>query len=103
MTDTATTVAIIRADHRERRFAMKLQQKVDRSLESFVRRNATDWNPNADEAEREKANREVREIIKRIRSGAAHELADAVRTADAARAPADNLRAVHEKAMERAA
>ena len=37
----------IRGHHRRRRFAMKVQQKLDRSLESFIRVNATDWDPNA--------------------------------------------------------
>ena len=60
MTDIAETIALIRGLHRQRRFAMKVQQKLDRSLESFLRINATEWNPNADEKDREKANREVK-------------------------------------------
>jgi len=97
------TVALIRGLHRQRRFAMKVQQKLDRSLESFIRINATEWNPNADDADREKANRHVREIIMSIRDGTPHDLADEVHMADAARYPADTRRAAAEKAMEKAA
>jgi hypothetical protein len=101
--DSKETIALIRGLHRQRRFAMKVQQKLDRSLESFLRINATNWNPNADEAEREKANREVKELIKRIRAGEPHELAVVVHTTDRAREPADEMRAAAEKAMEKAA
>ncbi len=103
MTDTPDTIALIRGLHRQRRFAMKVQQKLDRSLESFLRINATEWNPNADEKDREKANREVKAIIERIRAGDAHQFADEVLMCDAARKPADEKRAAAEKAMERAA
>src|SRR5262252_3537687 len=103
MTDIADTIALIRGLHRQRRFAMKLQQKLDRSLESFLRINATTWNPNADDADREKANKEVRDLIKRIRSGEMHEFSRAVLVCDQARAPADEMRSTNEKAMEAAA
>ena len=103
MTDIADTIALIRGLHRQRRFAMKVQQKLDRSLESFLRINATSWNPNAEEADREKANREVKELIKRLRAGEPHEFATAVNTCDRAREPADEMRTVNEKAMEKAA
>jgi transposase len=103
MTDTADTITFIRGLHRQRRFAMKVQQTLDRRLESLIRTNATDWNPNAGEAERERANREVRELLKRIRGGEPHELADEVHLCDAARAPADAKRSETEKEMEKAA
>jgi len=103
MTDLAETIALIRGLHRQRRFAMKVQQKLDRSLESFIRINATEWNPNADEKDREKANREVKALIERIRAGADHQFADEVRMCDEARKPADEKRAAAERAMERAA
>lgn len=103
MTDHAETIALIRGLHRQRRFAMKVQQKLDRSLESFLRINATEWNPNADEKDREKANREVKAIIDAIRNGAAHQFADEVQMYDQARAPTDAKRAAAGKAMERAA
>jgi hypothetical protein len=97
------TVAYIRARHRDRRFAMKIQQKLDRSLESYLRRNATDWHPDKSDAEREKANKEVKELLKRIRAGEPHEFARVVSITDKARAPADEWRKEHERAMEEAA
>jgi hypothetical protein len=104
MTQQSETIELIRGLHRKRRFAMKVQQKLDRSLESFIRINGTKWNPNASDAEREKSNREVREIIKRIREGEAHPLAEEVlQVCDPARAPADERRAATEKRMEAAA
>lgn len=103
MSDFIDTIALIRGLHRQRRFAMKVQQKLDRSLESFIRINATEWDPNASDAEREKANKKVREIIKSIRDGASHDFADEVRMCDAARAPADARRIAAERAMEKAA
>jgi Transposase IS116/IS110/IS902 family len=103
MTEIFDTVNLIRGLHRQRRFAMKVQQKLDRSLESFLRINATAWNPNAEDADREKANREVKDLIKRIRAGEQHEFTTAVVTTDRAREPADEMREVNEKAMERAA
>jgi hypothetical protein len=96
-------VDLIRGLHRRRRFAMKVQQKLDRSLESFLRSNATDWDPNADEAAREKANKEVKELIKRIRAGEAHPFGEEVIACDRAREPADERRTVNERAMEAAA
>jgi hypothetical protein len=103
MPDISDTVNLIRGLHRQRRFAMKVQQKLDRSLESFLRINATAWNPNAEDADREKANREVKELIKRIRAGEPHEFTTAVMTCDRARQPADEMRAANEKAMEKIA
>jgi hypothetical protein len=103
MAEISDTVDLIRGLHRQRRFAMKVQQKLDRSLESFLRINATAWNPNAEDADREKANREVKELIKRIRAGERHEFSTAVMTCDRAREPADEMRAINEKAMEKAA
>jgi len=103
MTTTTDTIDLIRGLHRQRRFALKVQQKLDRSLESFLRINATSWNPNADEIDREKANREVKDLIKKIRGGEAHAFAAAVHTCDRAREPADEMRAVNERAMEKAA
>jgi hypothetical protein len=35
----------IRSQHRDRRFSMKQQQKMDRSLESYIRREFTAWSP----------------------------------------------------------
>ena len=53
--------------HRVRRFAIKTQQKLDRSLESFIRRNFTDWAPDLPEKEKTMHNARVAQIIKRAR------------------------------------
>jgi hypothetical protein len=89
----------IRRLHRKRRFAMKIQHKLDRALESFLRVNATQWTPDLDAAEREKINKEIRALIKAIRAGAASEFADVVRISDEARRPADGMRESSEKRM----
>lgn len=96
---TADLINQIRRHHRRRRFAMKIQQKLDRALESFLRVNVTDWSPDLAEADREKINREVKALIKDIRAGTESEFAEFVLTSDAARKPADEMRAVSEKAM----
>jgi hypothetical protein len=49
---------------RRRKYAMKVQQKIDRQLESFIRENYTAWTPVMPEEEREKYNDEVRALIK---------------------------------------
>jgi hypothetical protein len=101
MTDVTEIVDAIRSHHRDRRFAMKTEQKLDRSLESFIRINGgLNWDPDGEEADREKVNKEVQAVIKRIRGGEAHRCAEAVATCDVARAPAVKMRTEHEKAME---
>lgn len=100
----AEVVAEIRAHHRRRRFAMKIQQKLDRALESFIRVNGTEWSPDMAEAEREAVNRKVKQLIKDIRAGkGASEFAIVVSTNDKARAPADELRDSSEAVMEKLA
>lgn len=103
MTEQADTIAQIRRHHRRRRFAMKIQQKLDRALESFVRINATNWSPDMPEAERDKINREVKDIIKQARAGGQSDLSDIVLVSDRAREPTDEMRAASEKAMEKLA
>jgi hypothetical protein len=93
----------IRHHHRRRRFAMKIQQKLDRALESFLRINATNWSPDMPSAEREKINNEVRAMIKRVRAGEDSPFRDVVAITDDARKPADKLRAESEKTMEQLA
>lgn len=94
MTEIADIIAEIRGHHRRRRHAMKIQQKLDRALESFFRVYATNWSPDLDEAERAKINRQVKEMIKKIRDGEDqdHPFVEMVQVNDAARAPADALR-----------
>lgn len=63
------TIEAIRTKHRFRRATMKLQQKVERSLESFIRREATDWSPDLPEAERTAINKRVKALIVELRKG----------------------------------
>jgi hypothetical protein len=93
----------IRRHHRRRRFAMKIQQKLDRALESFLRINATDWHPEMDETDRKKLNTQVKEMIKRIRAGEPSEFADMVKISDEGRAPSDRMRETSERHMEQLA
>jgi hypothetical protein len=100
MTNLVETISKIRTHHRRRRFAMKIQQKLDRALESFVRINMTAWHPDMPEAERKKINTQVVNMIAKIRDGEESDISDIVATSDRARAPADEMRDVAEKAME---
>ena len=94
----------IRTEHRFRRQALKQQQKMDRSLESFVRINCTDWTWDADEKTREKFNREVKAIIAAAREGEGDQnIVELVLIVEKGRAPFDQLRADKEKRMEKLA
>ena len=96
-----STISKIRTHHRWRRFAMGIQQVLDRKLESFIRINETEWHVLDDEATRDKANKEVAAMIKAARKGEGPESVQAVvALTDKARAPADAERARHEKEME---
>jgi len=101
MTNTTDKIVNrIRNEHRQRRFAMKIQQKLDRALESYIRINATDWNPDMVEKEREKINTYVKTLIKDVRAGKDSPFVGVVQTSDKARLPADDMRKTCEKQME---
>jgi hypothetical protein len=108
MTTETEITARNRDYHKQRRFAMKIQQKLDRALESFVRVNATKWHPELDETERKKINAEVKAIIEALRKGQKTTLpetvelliARAVATSDKARVSADEMRKENELKME---
>lgn len=110
MSDFADTLTLIKFEHRKRRFAMKTQQKMDRSLESFIRINCTDWSPDLDAKAAEKENKKVSRIIKAalgaLESGE-DEIVTGIRPLvemnEKARAPSDDLRKHAEKRMEKAA
>jgi hypothetical protein len=96
----AATYETIAAIHRKRRFAIKLQQKIDRALESFIRVNETDWSPDMDEKERAKYNKEVAAIVEAARKGEGDpEIIAIVTQTDASRKPADQMRKKYEKIM----
>jgi len=102
--DRQETIGLIRDAHRRRRLAMKIQQKLDRALESFIRvYGELGWDPDLDQKERDKINEKVKEIIKATRAGKLTAWADIVAMSDAARQPADELRARCEKTMEQLA
>jgi Transposase IS116/IS110/IS902 family len=97
----SSVIEAIRAHHRERRFAMGIQQVLDRKLESFIRINKTDWHVLDDDETREKANKEVAALIKRARKGKGDpSIILIVGLTDKARAPADAERKRHELEME---
>jgi hypothetical protein len=90
----------IRGLHRQRRYAMKVQQKIDRALESFIRINATAWTFDATEDEREKFNREVKAIIVAARKGEGLPIiVELVHSTDKGRQPFDVMRDAVEKNM----
>lgn len=91
---------------RIRRWAMKSQQKLDRSLESFVRLNFTEWEPAAKTKERAKANAKVGAIINAARKGDTSDpivaaVTEFVAQNDKAREPFDDARKTAEKNRER--
>jgi hypothetical protein len=101
-----TTQAIddIKAHHRDRRYALKIQSKIDRALESFVRINATDWHYDASEKEREEFNKEVRKIIAEARKGEGEaRIIGLVQKTDRGREPFDSVREAAESEMEKLA
>src|SRR5262249_15787457 len=94
----------IRAAHRRRRYAIKVQQKIDRALESFIRINATEWSYDADEKARERFNREVKSIIEAARKNEGLSVVvQLVNNTDKGPEPFDEMRTAAEKAMEKAA
>jgi hypothetical protein len=101
MTDTTAIAAKIQGHHRRRRFAMKMQQKIDRGLEQFIRNNYTDWSPDLEKKERDRINAEVKTIVDAARKGEGEpEVINLVQINDASRAPYDTIRAAAEKNME---
>jgi hypothetical protein len=98
----------IRHRARRRRFAMKIQQKLDRALESFIRLNIDDWtdlprwSPDLSEKQREDINAEVKRLIVAARKHGegAPELVEWVRVTDESREPADKKRLQYESEME---
>jgi hypothetical protein len=116
-------INVLASHAKRRRYAMKLQQKIDRAMESYVRINHTDWEPDASESDRAKFNKQVGNLIEEARTVLAdiaalrakkeHEAADALFMAtevnadllqivditDSSRARADEVRKVAEKRM----
>lgn len=94
-------VAMVVGKARQRRFAMKVQQKLDRSLESYVRREYTKWSPDLPEAERNKINASVKQIIKAVGDGQGPEdLMLLVAETNKSRSVWDELKKKEEKQLE---
>jgi len=104
-TEVQAAIEAIRASHRERRYWMKLQQKIDRALESHIRLNYTEWKPDLEEKERTKINKAVVARLKSIRSGEPNDegLVNLVTSTDTAREPFDKARKLCEATMVRLA
>ena len=84
---------------------MKLQQKIDRACESYIRSNYTNWSPDMSDDEKERIRLEVQAHLKRARANE-HEdqgLADLVQITDQTRAPIDLIRSQQEKLMAKLA
>jgi hypothetical protein len=91
------------AHHAKRRYAIKLQQKIDRAMESWIRIHETDWTPDLSEDEREKYNKLVKALIAKARKeGASSQslTSEIVGTTDIMRKPIDLMRDTAEKNME---
>jgi hypothetical protein len=102
--EIAELIEKIRYHHRRRRYAMKLQQKIDRHLESFVRLNYTEWSVDASEDDRAKQNKIALALIAKARKGDGEpEIAHIVQSTDTAREPIDELRNQNERTMEKLA
>lgn len=100
----AEVIDTIRALARDRRFAMKQQQKNDRSLEAWVRINYCAFSAFDDEKARKKASKEALAKIKAAREGEGDaDLIEMVRANDAGRAPFDAIRKRCEKDMNKLA
>lgn len=101
MTPTEEIVLRLIDQHRFRRYAMKIQQKLDRALESFVRINWTDWRPDESEEERDKFKTIVNKKIADARNGIGDDgLIQMVLATDESRAPADRIKKERELKME---
>jgi hypothetical protein len=89
---------------RQRRFAMKVQQKLDRALESYARINFTAWDPDAPAAEREKRNAEALRLVAQARKGEGPPVLVALAKANAeSRAVWDTMRLSTERDMAKVA
>jgi hypothetical protein len=86
---------------RRRRYAMAVQQKLDRALESYVRRTFTPWSPDDEKADRDKANAETKRLIAAAADGEGHvALVGMVKANAESRAVYDRMRKTAEKDMQ---
>ena len=99
--DTSEIIKRIDEHHRARRYWMKVEQKLDRALEAYVRINHTDWREAEDEKTRKRESDRALEIIKAAKGGdGTPALVALVQTTLVARQPASKERRSHEHEME---
>lgn len=67
--NSALPIGAIRHEHRTRRFAMKVQQKINLSFLSFVRINYTEWSPDLKDSDRDVFNKQAARLIEDARAG----------------------------------
>lgn len=88
--------------YRKDRFALKMQSRIDRSLEAFVRLYVFDYSSKLSEAERKKIAAATAALIKQCREGSADreygDIAEIVVASDLSRTVWDRLRLGHESA-----
>jgi len=103
-TNTAEPLMLrIKMLHRQRRYAMKAQSRMDRSLEGYVRRSFTSWHMDAAEDVKKAANELTKKMIKDARKDDKHVCHKMVVGTDAGRVAFDKLRDEAEKELEKTA
>ena len=94
----------LQRQNRARRYWMKVQQKLDRALESYVRLNYTDWTEAEDKKAREREAKRALTLVKAAKDGDGPvDLISLVIPTIKAREPVNSERQAQEKAMEKIA
>lgn len=97
----------IRAYHRQDRFMIKMQSRIDRSMEAYIRTYVFGFSPMLSEDERKEITKKTTALIKQCRAGTAPaeyaDIAEMVVMSDASRECWDKLRGQRERAMEKLA
>jgi hypothetical protein len=99
--------AKIIALHRQARFALKSQSRVDRSLEAFIRVNVFNFNPHGETKEIERISKATLDLLKAIRRGETPDeyaaLVPIINASDISSQPWADIRANCEKQMQKLA
>lgn len=100
-------IEAIRKYHRQQRFIVKMQSRIDRSMEAFIRVNVFGFSPDMEEDERKEIVKKTMSLIKQCRAGNASaeylDVADMIIESDKSRRSWDKLRAQRERALEKLA
>lgn len=101
------TVELIRTYHRQQRFMVKMQSRIDRSMEAYIRVYVFGFSPDLPETERKEISKKTTALVKHCRAGTAPDelavITQMVLASDASRAQWDKLRADRERALEKLA